>query len=210
MRKLASLLLMLLTLTAILPTAVTAESAEPSVKLTVPENRVPLDKPFEITLELSGLDATLDKVVIGGIGFTVEGSKTGYYYSINASDLPAEAYGHGTYRKTLTAVWTLGDTLSTSSLSVFLQGDGYGSILENEEGQHVLHNPYSDFCWVAHNGEYIAFSTVSEEDAVAKLDGILWPWVVGGASVALLVTAGCTVLVIRLRKWKKTQNSAKT
>ncbi|MBQ8287247.1 MAG: hypothetical protein IJX76_00560 [Clostridia bacterium] len=209
MRKLASLLLTLLVLVSVLPTAVTAESSEPSVKLIVPEGRVPLDEPIEITLELSGLDETVERVVVGGPGFKISDGM-GYTYKIEAKDLPAEAFGDGTYRKTLALVWSAGDALHDTVVSASLQGDGYGTIVENDDGGYTMHNPYSASYSVVHNGEYIAFSAVSEEDAAAKLEVVLWPWIVGGVSVALLATVGIVGIVYRLRKIKKSKTEIDT
>ena len=69
-----------------------------------------------------------------------------------------------------------------------------------------MNNPYSDACSVVHDGKYVAFSAVSEEDAAAKLEVVLWPWIVGGVSVALLVTFGIAGIVYRLKQIKKSPN----
>ena len=130
----------------------------------------------------------------------------GYAYRIEAKDLPAEAFGNGTYRKNLTLVWTVDDALHDTVLLASLQGDGYGYIVENDDGGYALHNPYFDSYSVVHNGEYIAFSDVSEEDAAAKLEVDLWPWIVGGVSVALLATFGIVGIVYRLKKIKESPN----
>lgn len=204
MKKIAFLLLMLLICVAVIPTAVTAESPEPSVKLIVPEGKVPLDEPIEITLELSGLDETVERVIVGCPGFKITGGM-GYTYLIDAKDLPAEAFGNGTYQITLPLVWSVGDALSNTVLTASLQGDGYGSIEETEDGGYTMNNPYSDSYSVVHDGKYVAFSAVSEEDAAAKLEVVLWPWIVGGVSVALLVTLGSAGIMYRLKKIKKDQ-----
>lgn len=216
MKKCLFTLLTLLLVATVLPWAVFAENDERSVKITVPEKKVSLDEPIEITVTFTGLDETLEKISISAPRFKISDSKGNTHstrLTIHATDLPAEAFT-GVYRETYTLTWvemnlekySAGDIMhALGPIEVSLIGDGYGRIEMDADGGYVLDNPYSDHYWFSVNEKYIAFSAESQEQAAEKLTSDPTPWIIGTVAVLLVLATGVVCVILHRKHMKNNQ-----